>query len=500
MKAGQRRWQAATAAALGALQTLAFVHTALWPLPLLTLALLVWWLDGAAVRHAALLGWCYGTGWLCAGVWWLFISLHTYGGLPVGLALAAVFALAAVLSLYLAAAGAAYARWRRGSAFDVLLFAALWLLAELARGLIFTGFPWLASGYAQVDAPLAALAPWLGVYGMGAVAAGAAVALAHAAARRAWWPAVAIGGLVAVAAVAPAVFTQPAGELRVLLQQTNIKQDEKFAAEHMPQTLAWVARELLAAQADLVLAPETAVPLLPEQLDDFAPGYWAALQAHFAQPGPPARWALVGVPLGDFEHGYTNSVVGLGPGAAYRYDKMHLVPFGEFIPLGFHWFTRMMNIPLGDFARGVANPPSFAVGAQRVAPNICYEDLFGEELARRFVDPALAPTVFANVSNLGWFGNTVVLPQHLNISRLRTLEFQLPMLRATNTGATAIVDHRGRVTAQLAPYTTGVLAGRVQGRSGVTPYAWWAGRYGLWPLLALALAVVALAWRFRLRK
>lgn len=497
MKAGQRRWQPAAAAALGALQTLAFVHTALWPLPVLTLALLVWWLDGAVVRRAALLGWCYGTGWLCAGVWWLFISLHTYGGLPAALAVAAVFALAAVLSLYLAAACAAYARWRRGSAFDVLLLAALWLLAELARGVIFTGFPWLASGYAQVDAPLAALAPWLGVYGMGAVVAGAAVALVRAVTRRGWWPAAAIGGLVAVAAGAPAVFTQPAGEMRVLLLQTNIKQDEKFAADHMPETLAWVARELQAAQADLVLAPETAVPLLPEQLDDFAPGYWAALRAHFSRPGAPARAALVGVPLGDFEHGYTNSVAGLGPGPDYRYDKTHLVPFGEFIPSGFHWFTRMMNIPLGDFARGVANPPSFLVGAQRVAPNICYEDLFGEELARRFVDPALAPTVFANVSNLGWFGNTVVLPQHLNISRLRTLEFQLPMLRATNTGATAVIDHRGRVTAQLAPYTAGVLVGQVQGRSGITPFAWWAGHFGLWPLWLSALAVVAWPVRFR---
>src|SRR5205814_7113342 len=112
-------------------------------------------------------------------------------------------------------------------------------------------------------------------------------------------------------------------------------------------------------------------------------------------------------------------------------DKLHLVPFGEFIPFGFRWFTDAMGIPLGDFERGVANPPSFGVRGQWVAPNICYEDLFGEELARRFVDPALAPTVFANFSNIGWFGDTEAIPQHLNISRLRTLEFERPMLRAT---------------------------------------------------------------------
>ena len=491
-------------AALGALQTLAFVHTAAWPLPLAALALLVWRLNEASPRRAAWLGWCYGTAWLCAGTWWLYISMHTYGGLPAALAAAAVWALAAALSLYLAAACAAYARWRRGSGFDVLFFAALWLLVELARGVIFTGFPWVASGYALVDSPAAVLAPWIGVYGMGAVMAALAAALASAASgwhtrrtRGSWLGLVAPLLLVALAWGAPRSFTRATGELGVALLQTNVPQDEKFAAERMPQTLAWVARELLAARAELVVAPETAVPLLPEQLDELAPGYWAGLQAAFRQPG---RAALVGVPLGDYERGYTNSVVGLGGSDAappYRYDKTHLVPFGEFIPTGFRWFTRLMNIPLGDFARGVANPPSFAVGAQRVAPNICYEDLFGEELARRFVEPALAPTVFANVSNLGWFGDTVALPQHLNISRLRTLEFQRPMLRATNTGATAAIDHRGVVLAQLQPHTVGVLTARVQGREGSTPFAWWAGRFGLWPLALAALAVLGVAAGFR---
>ena len=202
------------------------------------------------------------------------------------------------------------------------------------------------------------------------------------------------------------------------------------------------------------------------------------------------------MPLGDYNSGYTNSVVGLSAasrGAApYRYDKVHLVPFGEFIPTGFRWFTELMNIPLGDFARGPLNAPSFSVGGERIAPNICYEDLFGAELAQRFIDPASAPTIFANVSNIGWFGDTIAVDQHLHISRMRTLEFQRPMLRATNTGATAIIDHRGQVLAQLPPFTQGVLDGRVQGREGLTPFAWWSARFGLWPWLVLAGAVIAL--------
>ena len=142
------------------------------------------------------------------------------------------------------------------------------------------------------------------------------------------------------------------------------------------------------------------------------------------------------------------------------------------------------------YKRQVLNPPSFAAAGQRVAPNICYEDLFGEELARRFVDEALAPTVLANVSNMGWFGDSSAIVQHLNISRLRALELQRPLIRATNTGATAVVDHRGQVRAELAPHTRGVLLSSVQGREGLTPYARWAAHAGLWPLWALGLLMV----------
>ena len=159
------------------------------------------------------------------------------------------------------------------------------------------------------------------------------------------------------------------------------------------------------------------------------------------------------------------------PNGFYRYDKHHLVPFGEFVPDGFHWFTQMMNIPLGDFNRGPLTAPSFDVDGERVAPNICYEDLFGEELAARFVPEATAPTILANLSNIGWFGRTIAIEQHLRISRMRSLELQRPMIRATNTGATAVIDHHGVVTHALPPFTVGILEGTVEGRQGLTPFA-----------------------------
>ncbi|MCZ2290354.1 MAG: apolipoprotein N-acyltransferase [Burkholderiales bacterium] len=486
-------------AALGALQTLAFVHAALWPLPLLAAAVLAWRLDAApGARRAAALAWCYGFAWLASGTWWLFVSMHRYGHLPAWLAALAVALLAALLSLYLALAGAAYRRWRRGGAVDPALFAAVWLLAELARGVLFTGFPWVASGYSQVEGPLAALAPWIGVYGIGAVLAALAAGLARAVTarggRRAAMLAVVVLPLLALAFAGPGEYTRAGRTLTVQLLQPNVPQDQKFDGERLAANLQWLAGRFVASTADLVVAPETAVPMLPRQLETYAPGLWDELQRRFAQG---RQTALVGVPLGEHGQGYTNSAVGFSaaaaalPGGKYRYDKHHLVPFGEFVPMGFRWFTEMMRIPLGDFERGGVAQPSLALAGERAAPNICYEDLFGEELARRFADPAAAPTLFVNLSNIAWFGDTIAVPQHLAISRMRALEFQLPMIRATNTGATAVIDHRGRVGAQLPAFSEGALDGSVEGRHGATPYARWASRAGLWPLLLVALAAVA---------
>jgi len=473
-------------ATLGALQTLPFVHTAWWPLQWLCISVLAHRVLRASVRRAAVLGLAFGTTWLVAGVWWLFVSMHRYGNLPAWLAALAVLALALALSTYLALAMAATARWRNGSVWrDMICFSAAWLLAELARTWLFTGFPWLALGYAQVDSPLAVLAPWVGVLGVGAVLAALAVLWAQAASHRAA-TAASVVALALAAWAGPSSHSRPGATLSVSLLQTNVPQDEKFMVEQLPNTLRALAADVAAARGQLVIAPETAVPLLPSQLDEVAPGYMAALAERFSTRD---RAAIIGVPLGDYDRGYSNSVIGLTAAASaaapYRYDKQHLVPFGEFIPAGFRWFTTLLNIPLGDFMRGVRNPPSFGFAGERIAPTICYEDLYGDELALRFADDASAPTMFANLSNIGWFGDTIAIAQHLNISRMRTLEFQRPMLRATNTGATAIIDHRGQVVASLAPFTRGVLDGQVQGRTGITPYAWWASHAGLWPYLVL---------------
>jgi apolipoprotein N-acyltransferase len=155
----------------------------------------------------------------------------------------------------------------------------------------------------------------------------------------------------------------------------------------------------------------------------------------------------------------------------------------------------MIKIPLGDFESGAVGQSSFQWSGNRFAPNICYEDLFGEELAARFRDKAYAPTVLVNVSNIAWFGNTVAIDQHLQISRMRAREFERPMLRATNTGATAVIDRFGRVTDLLPRHTRGALVAQVQGSKLITAYAWWLSRLGLWPFWVLVAAVLTVAGR-----
>ena len=470
------------------------------------------------LRGARLGGW-FAWGWLCATFWWLFISMHVYGGMPSALAVAAVALLAGALALYYAAACGCWlllmrgatgcALWWRGS----LCFGAVWTLAELMRGQWFTGFPWGAIGYAHVDSGLQAYAAWIGVYGMGALAAAGAMALAVMFTPMTWFSRIRLLGICGVLLAAPWTvqqvrgdWTLSAGQAAVRLLQGNIAQDEKFIpGRGLDEALNWYGQRLHDNQAPLVVAPETAIPLLPSSLPA---GYWGALAQRFT--AHPDQLALVGMPVGSLQSGYSNAVVSLGGGLVqpYQYNKHHLVPFGEFIPPLFRWFMDLMQIPLGDFQRGAVRQPTVAWQNQRLALNICYEDLFGEELAAVLVSDAphsakweaeTAPTALVNVSNIAWFGDSIAIDQHLNISRLRAIELQRPMLRATNTGATAIIDHHGRVQAQLPRQTRGELNGTFEGRTGLTPYAGWAGRWGLKPLWVVCLLVCLWAWRARTR-
>ncbi len=482
----------AAALAAGVLNLFAFAPFHLWPLQIATLALvfLLATRTPSALR-AGLIGWAYSSGLLVAGVHWLYVSMHDYGGMPGWMAALAVVLLGTTLSVLPGLAMWGSLRLRRryalGDAATLLLvLPAAWTLAEWTRGWIFTGFPWLSSGYAHTVGPLAGFAPLAGVYGLAWIAALVAGCLALSPRRRAMLAPAALL-LAAGYALAPIDWTAPQGKpISVRLLQGNVPQEMKFDPQQLGETLQLYRSMIESQPADLIATPETALPLLSTRLP---PGYLPGL-AQYAQHS--GSNLIIGLAMSDGPGRYANSVIGLGPEAhRYRYDKHHLVPFGEFIPIGARWFVDMMHIPLGDFTSGGLLQPPFPVRDQWVMPNICYEDLFGEEIAAQIAHAAAAgkpqPTILLNVSNIGWFGNTIAVPQHLQISQMRALETGRPMLRATNTGATAIIDPKGRIVARLAPFTRGALSASVQGYHGLTPYA----RYGNTPLVVLLIGLLA---------
>jgi apolipoprotein N-acyltransferase len=487
----------------GALNVLAFAPFGFWPLQIATLSLvfrLV--LPASSPTRSAWIGWAYGFGWSVAGVHWLYISMHDYGGLPGGMAALAVALLGIVLGAFPAMAMASgtwlQRRWSLAPAAILLLvFPATWTLFEWARGWVLTGFPWVSSGYAHSAGPLAGFAPVVGVYGLTWISALLAGCIVLLQSKKL---AAALAALILIAGffLKTIGWTEANGApISVRLLQGNVPQEMKFEREQIAATLALYHDMIRAAPADLIATPETAIPLLSSQLP---PDYLARL-TNFSRESN--SHLVLGIPFNDGPSQYANSVLGFAPAQAaqpYRYDKHHLVPFGEFIPLGARWFVRMMNIPLGDFTPGKLLQAPFAVKDQWVLPNICYEDLFGEEIAAQLAASYFSgtpqATLLLNVSNIAWFGDSIALPQHLQVSQMRALETGRPMLRATNTGATAVIDPKGKVTAQLRPFERGVLSATVQGYHGLTPYA----LYGNKLIVALALLMLGAAWFLRSSK
>jgi apolipoprotein N-acyltransferase len=588
----------ACAALLGVLNTLSFAPTpgGGWLELLVIVAMFIVLQASRSTRGAALRLGTFGFGNYVTGVWWLYVSMHDYGGMAAPLAGAAVVLFTLYLAVYPALAGAVWyrvagqmpghmANHAQGQVRDPLAaqpasrfgwrssfaFAAAWTLGEWLRGLVFTGFPWLGSGYPQVDGPLAGFAPVLGVYGVGFTVALVAALLVQAvlgwralpdpvprvprrmAASRARKaaaaspysmtagpaPSTSTSDPASDPAPASASSTQPSGEtptgkdskmprpsrarlaplilalillvaglvgeglswthpsgqpLRVRLLQGNVKQDMKFSQTGVDASVALYQELITGSPADLIVTPETAIPLLIQEV----PQPFAQTIREFADRTQSAiLFGAVGDVMTDQgPRHFTNSLYGLSPGErhVYQYDKHHLVPFGEFVPLGFHWFVRLMNIPLGDFDRGAPAQPPFLVKGTAIAPNICYEDIFGEEIAHSLRHQSPRAGFLVNTSNLGWFGNTIALDQHLQMSRMRAIETGRPMLRSTNTGITAMIDANGAVAGSLQPFTVGTLTGIVQGMAGVTPYI----LFGNWPIVTGSFVLLlVLIWRER---
>ncbi len=490
------RWLLAVAA--GGLMVLSFAPFGWFPAA--PLSIFAFYLLLPSERRGGFaLGWFYGIGLLGFGIFWIRISLNEFGNMPAVAANALMVLFVAALALFYAVAGmfvtrlrpaASATRWWIG---PLLLLPSVWVLLEWLRSWLFTGFPWLFAGNGQINsvpvlgAPLAGWAPVLGVHGLSLIVALSAGLLWVAVRRVGAARPAALAGLLALwlagALLARVEWTRPAdGPLTAAVVQGNVEQSVKWAPDGVLPTLEIylaLTREVL-DQADVVVWPETAVPTFLHQVES------ALVEPLAAEARAAGAEVVIGVPIMETAARYYNGLISIGS-AADRYYKRHLVPFGEFLPFKrqlrplVDWF----EVPMSDFSRGEAAQPLLQVGPYQVGVSICYEDVFPAEVRQAL--PAAAYLI--NVSNDAWFGDSLAPHQHLEFARLRALENGRPLVRATNTGISALIDHRGRVTAALGLFERGVLSGTVQPRIGVTPFV----RFGSLPALLLAAAMLLAA-------
>jgi apolipoprotein N-acyltransferase len=444
------------------------------------------------------------------GVSWVYVSLHVFGGMEMPVAAFATLLFAVILACYPALASIAMRLVPGEPCLKfTLLFPGLWAVSEWLRGWVFTGFPWLAMGYSQVpSSPLAGFAPVLGVFGVSLVVAMLAGMLALVVEGMLQWRthgkrlsrrvypalAAAIAVVIVGAALKIPQWTQPVpgAPVKVTLLQGNIAQNVKWDPARAIATLDIYMRLLDDARGDLILLPETAIPLVDI---DVPPEYIDGLAARGLHNGGDV---LYGVPEFDPSSGrYYNSVKSAGSAPVQTYRKVHLVPFGDYFPLRpiLGWVMTLLHIPMSDFSHGPEVQKPLQVAGQRIAINICYEDAFGEEIIRQLPEA----TLLANFTNDAWWGDTIASKQHLQIAQMRAMETGRSMLRATNTGVTAIIGPDGQIVAAAPEFVTTSISGEVQGRQGRTPYILW-GNAGFLLLSAIMIASVPLVSRARRKR
>lgn len=478
-----RRFDLLLAPLLGALATLGFAPFSFWPATVIALGGLFALCESRGWKRAALLGWLFGIGHFGTGVYWVFISTHIYGGAPLllGLALAAVlFAYLALYPALVCASAAMLKLWR--APIGWIGVPALWLLGELLRGWVYSGFPWLSLGYLALDMPAQHAAPLIGVHGLSAVFALSAYALFRAIWSRGIHKPIALGLMLLPLAGAllprPERWTQDsAPPLRVAIVQGNVPQDEKWDRGRGEEILERYRTMTLAADAELIAWPE----VVPNRPLDLLGDWFADLDA---QLRPRDATLLAGVLIRGEGDTIYNSILALGA-AQGRYDKRHLVPFGEYFPIP-DWLRPIMDVlgtPYSDFSSGGPPREAISVRGQRLGISICFEDVFGAE----FASASREANVLVNATNDAWFAGSSAPHQHLDIARFRALETGRWLVRATNTGISALIAPDGHVMARSRQDQTELMRGNVVPRVGLTPYARWRDT-PLWVLSALIVA------------
>lgn len=475
--------------ALGALTPLSLAPYGWWPVALVTIGLTGELLAGHTPRRAAFLAWCYGFGLWAYGASWLYVSIHDYGYTPAWLAIPMVGFVAAVMGLFFALLGYVYSRFCFDR-FPLLTLPVLWMLGEWLRSWFLTGFPWLFTGYAFIDTPLAGFAPVLGVFGVSLIAVFTAMAIMHFLRDKALWKPLLVAAACWLAgfSLQTVEWTTPQGDpLSVSIVQGNIPQESKWQLEWRDKTVD-IYRQLSKNEwgRDLVIWPEAAIPMFyHEAIDALDEMEDNALTGHSSfVTGIP----YIEVDTQNRQFQIYNSILALGEGRGI-YHKQRLVPFGEYIPL--ENFLRgtipFFDMPMTSFSRGRPDQAPLRVQTLKMGPMICYEIAY-PDLVRQIAGRS---DFLATISNDGWFGTSIGPYQHFEMVRMRALETGREVIRATNNGISARIGHKGDVLESAPQFKRLVLRTQVQGYHGLTPYI----AFGNWPVLLISVLCLVIGWR-----
>ena len=456
----------------GATTVLAFSPFDLFLIPLLTIAVLFYQWHKASSSQAAWNGYFFGLGLMGFGVFWLHISIAKFGGviLPVAMILAILFA--AFIALFYALAAWLSVKFCQRFNCNItvkllLVFPLFWVASELTRAYLWSGFPWLSIGYSQIDSPLIALAPVLGVFGVSWILVLFASLLLLLVIGERLHRVMVISVLIILGVLlswlSSVRWVEPVDEkMTVRMIQLNIAQEVKWQPNYLESTIDQYVEQTFEKSADLIIWPETAVPAFSYAVEDslLAP----LLRRLQTEP----MELVLGIPIKSEDYGYFNGMLSLGS-QREEYHKRHLVPFGEFAPLDFllRPLIDYFRIPMSDFRQGEADAPILKIGQHKVGVSICYEDVFGNETAQALPQSSY----LINISNDAWFGDSLAPHQHLQIARMRAVENGRYLLRATNTGISAIINESGKVKVSSVYGEKSVIEGEFQPMQGETIYS-----------------------------
>ncbi|ROV58514.1 apolipoprotein N-acyltransferase [Vibrio ponticus] len=487
------------AAFVGALTTFAFAPYQIWPLAFVSVAALLCLIHRQTAKKAAWIGYAWGLGQFATGISWVHVSIDNFGGMPKIASLFLMALLVGYLAIYSALFTGLLNRFapNNNRTRFFILAPALWLVCDWLRGWVMTGFPWLWLGYSQIDSPLASFAPIGGVELITLLVVVSAAAISYALLNKHWLtlvvPAVVLAtgfGLRNINWVTP----NPDSTTKVALVQGNIEQALKWVpSERWPTIMKYIDLTRQNWDADIIIWPEAAIPAFEFEISSFLSNLDSNAKAHNSA-------VITGVVNQDENRRFYNSILSLGATAygdySYdldkRYHKHHLLPFGEFVPFEdiLRPIAPFFNLPMSSFSRGDFIQNNIDANGKQLAPALCYEIIFGEQVRENITDET---DFILTLSNDAWFGHSIGPLQHMEIARMRALEFGKPVIRSTNNGVTAVTDFKGNITAKLPQFETGVLRTQVTSTTGQTPYH----GLGSWPLYIWVVICALLTWRMR---